>query len=98
MCPFGTEPCSEDTSPPNTVCYLPVLHKSSCPITSVTFISKRDAMIQKLLNKDDESKVIQYQPDSYLRYSKTEGDNLPLTSTIVGQQPCVDKSQSSIER
>ena len=47
-CPDGTEPCSTNTSPSNTVCYPPEDHPTSCPITDIKIIDEDRA--QPFLN------------------------------------------------
>jgi hypothetical protein len=37
-CPEGTSPCSDVSSPENTICYAKAELEANCPITSLNFV------------------------------------------------------------
>ena len=41
-CPEGTAPCSQITSPDNTICYPPEEHEAACPITSIDLVMQKN--------------------------------------------------------
>ena len=53
------------------------------------------------MTSDPAYTVLKYKEDeaqkqiSYLVYSKTVKDNLPITKTIIGARPCIDPSMTS---
>ena len=40
-CPMGTTPCSQFTSPENTVCYPQDQHEELCPITEIRIVDRK---------------------------------------------------------
>ena len=91
-CPEGTTPCSLGTSIINTVCYPPSEHEEVCPITQILVV---DGDRGEELKSDTNYKVIPYRQEEFskkfLVYSKTVADNLPITTTAIGQPDTFDK-------
>ena len=95
-CPTGTTPCSLKTSPDNTVCYPPESHGELCPITEV-FVASTDEGDGYKNNPD--YTVVDYHEDEpdyrYVVYSKTMADSLPITTTAIDREPCLNPTQAS---
>ena len=96
-CPEGTEPCSEDTSPENTVCYPKDQHSEACPITEILFVdSIQEVYKYQSLDTSVTVKPFLYEDSKgsksnmYLVYSKKK-DNMPIIATTVEENnPCAD--------
>ena len=86
VCPEGTEPCSNSTSPSNTVCYPPTSLNSSCPITSIQFIQSPAVPPANYTN------VGIYAGTSTLVYSR-DYDSTPVTTFRVDYRPCVNPEE-----
>ena len=56
MCPDGTLPCSNVTSPENTICYPSDTLAENCPITEVMFVKKAE-ITNYAINQTVERKV-----------------------------------------
>ena len=95
-CPEGTKACSTVTSLANTVCYPEDQHEANCPITEMVILDEGTGDSLKI---NSAYTVLEYRPyDSskkYLAYSKTVKDNLPITSTRLERQPCLDPTKTS---
>uniref|UniRef100_A0A7S3MKJ6 Uncharacterized protein n=1 Tax=Favella ehrenbergii TaxID=182087 RepID=A0A7S3MKJ6_9SPIT len=93
-CPKNFVPCSAATSKGNTVCIQSTKDKSkTCPITLMKFISKADELTYK---NDSDYKVEEVNDDYSFIWSKTKGDNLPLTTFKVEGKPCLDPHDTSL--
>ena len=95
-CPKGTKPCSNVTSPINTVCYPEDQHTSFCPITEILFTDDnsidnyRDNPAIYTVKEFKHGKV-----NRYLVYSKNATDNLPISTTAVkGGNPCLNPNET----
>ena len=47
---------------------------------------------------DQGFEFVQFGEGTYLAFSKTSGDNLPLTSLVVGYPPCLDSTMSPVPK
>lgn len=84
-CPGLTEPCSNSTSPENTVCYPPEDHKTECPVTEAFFVfNDADETYYRNRGYEIESGM----SPAVLVYSR-ETDARPITSTKVEVHPCI---------
>ena len=74
------------------MCYAPAEHAAKCPITYIKFMDKTEA---EALDASVYT-VLPFKGDSYLVYSKTSSDNLPITATIIADKPCMNPLETSI--
>ena len=93
-CPEGTLPCSAN-SPENTVCY-PEEELENCPITEIAIV---DRTYGDSLKNNTAYTVVDYktwdESKRYLVYSKAVKDSLPITTTVLDRQPCLDPTKTS---
>lgn len=85
-CPIGTQPCSTNTSPENTICMtLDYINNDKCPINSITFIYTKN------FNSVDPSSILLqgFNNGQGLLYSKN-GTTLPITATMVSTSVCAN--------
>ena len=89
-CPSGTAPCSEATSPENTVCYPPKFHTKLCPITWMEFVQFEEIDKYRYEKYEDAVKSLSMftiKPFilgvNFLVASKWKADSLPLVTTAV---------------
>ena len=78
------------------MCYPPEEHEESCPITQILFV-KYDT-IDKYRNNPAYTIQSFYEDDewTYLVYSKTVVNSLPITTTSVQEnRPCMDPDEIS---
>ena len=93
-CPKNFSPCSTVTSKGNTVCIQDTKDKKKeCPVTSMKFISKTEDLAYQ---QDADWQWAEVDDDYSFVWSKTEGDNLPLTSFKVEGTPCLDPKDTSL--
>ena len=94
-CPEQTKACSNITSPENTICYRDS-QTQHCPVTDFVWdnpdnstygndYSKGWVRVEE--NKDDQGNM--------LLYTKTEANNLPLTTFSLQNRPCLDSTEVS---
>jgi len=108
-CPEGTMPCSDVSTPENTVCYAKEDLETSCPITSLNFIkmqqplkkpSHKEPKKGKRLLTDYKSlkgdEVYAAKDKMMIVPAKRTKDSLPLTSFKVEDKPCALPSEVSI--
>ena len=92
VCPDKTIPCSNNTSPENTICVEPGVTEdgisSDCPITEIKFVSSNEAdqldpAFYKVLDFNQRKLV----------YSKDRIDGLPIQATQLAEStPCFHQS------
>ena len=87
ICPSGTSPCSLSTSIANTVCYAIADHKEKCPIIDIKFVRSSTEILYYTNNSEWE--VEKGLDDYVLVYTKTDANKLPVTSTQVSVNPCL---------
>lgn len=76
-------PCSENTSPDNTIC---TDNAQDCPITFLKFVPEHEIDFYR---SDDQYDVSQNTMlNNYLVTSKTATDNLPIRSTKLAYKVC----------
>ena len=73
QCPTGTTPCSNATSPDNTLCYPPNELTSSCPITEIKFDFQKN-----LVSYQGDYKKMAISADRSVIFTKTMADSLPV--------------------
>jgi hypothetical protein len=50
LCPGELVPCSEGTTPENTICYSPEDKEENCPITDVSFLEVSGVKMRTVLS------------------------------------------------
>lgn len=92
-CPTDTTPCSDETSPENTVCYPPADHETSCPITEIQVVDQEGLAgleNQGVVASDEGGLAVIETGALFLAYSKI-ADAPPVSLTFVGAAaPCRD--------
>jgi len=92
VCPTDTTPCSDETSPENTVCYPAADHETSCPITEIQVVDQEglDGLDGALDQLEDGGLAVIETGALFLAYSRT-ADRPPVSLTYVGAAaPCRD--------
>lgn len=90
QCPEGTESCTANTSPENTVCYPPADLKAFCPITSFDIIGSLKEVGYKVQGYD----LLELDNEHSIVYSKTS-DSMATTSIRVEHEPCLVQENAS---
>ena len=87
-CPEGYEVCNPNTIAENTICYNVETQDptTDCPITDVRFVLNED--VEGLVRIGFESR--DFNETTSLVFSRTLGDNLPITQTRIEYEPCMD--------
>ena len=87
-CPEGYEVCNPNTVADNTICYNVETQDpaTSCPITAIEFVLNED--VAGLERTGYESRT--FNSTTSVVFSRTNGDNLPITQTRIEHQPCMD--------
>ena len=93
-CPKNFAPSSTATSKGNTVCIQSTKDKKKeCPVTLMKFISKLEKVTYAA---DPDYHLAEVDDDHSFIWSKTVGDNLPLSSFKVEGKPCLDPHDTSL--
>jgi len=90
-CPSETAPCSNSTSPENTVCYPLDQFERSCPVTQILFVKEDQIATYQSDTATYRIQEVEFGTEKeYFVTSKNSTDNLPITTTSVeGGNPCI---------
>lgn len=76
-CPVDHIPCSEKTTAENTICYPKSETNYECPITDIRFVLTTE---KATVLQSNDYKSMPFNQTTELLYSKSVGDNLPITT------------------
>ena len=97
-CPSKTKPCSQYTSPDNTLCIAETADpEKECPITQVVFVKNKDVAAFKARpeNKNFDWDDEDFDDEYHILWTK-DYDSLPFTNSAISKAPCMNPTESSI--
>lgn len=94
LCPNGTEPCSNFTSPENTICYPPENITTSCPLTDI-LITPNVTEVAELVGTGLWTAKPKAVDNKWYTLSSTKVDKMPITWTTLDYNPCRNSNQVS---
>ena len=83
VCPTGLDPCSFETDANSTICYQEGSAATTCPITDISFMTSTASVPSSY-------GIVAFNDTTNIVFSRMASNNLPITTTRVEYQPCMD--------